>query len=499
MHLSKSQYIRGLQCHKALWLYRHRRDLMTEPDANRLAMFASGHEVGALAKSLFPGGTEIEFEFEIDQNRFAAMAEQTACLIDSGVDVIYEATFCSGDLLVMADILVRHGEQWNFYEVKSSTRVKPYHLNDAAFQWRVLSDQIPLGKAHVVHIDNRYQLMDGLTEQLDPQLLLKIVDVTDSVIHMQAALEQNLQSMQAMLQGDEPDVAIGMQCNNPFDCDFKAGCWQSVPRPSVFDLHQLSGERKFELFHQGKTQYQDLQSVPLSPAQTLQVDTALSGEAHIEPDRLGEFIRSASYPLHFLDFETLQNSIPKLSQQRPYQQIPFQYSLHILQHDGQLEHHQYLADEHADPRPALAQHLLQDMQTSGSILAFSQSTEIAAINTLANACPEQATDLRVMTPRFIDLLIPFRGLMYYHPDFNGSFSIKSILPAMFPGDEEADYQRLEVQDGRMAMSVYAGLAQIDDAAERDQIRESLLAYCRLDTLAMVKIWQRLASLVDSGN
>jgi hypothetical protein len=490
MHLSKSQYIRGLQCHKALWLYRHRRDLMAKPDANRLAMFASGHEVGTLAKSLFPGGTEIEF----DPNRFDAMAEQTACLIDNGEDVIYEATFCSSDLLVMADILVRDGEHWNFYEVKSSTRVKPYHLNDAAFQWRVMNDHIALGKAHVVHIDNRYLFED----QLDPEQLLKIVDVTDSVTHMQADLEQNLQSMQAMLQGDEPDIAIGMQCNNPFDCDFKAGCWQSVPRPSVFDLHQLSGERKFELFHQGKMHYQDLQHLSLSPAQALQIDTALGGEAHIEPDRLGEFIRSASYPLHFLDFESLQNSIPKLSQQRPYQQIPFQYSLHILQRDGQLEHHQYLADEHADPRPALAQHLLQDMQASGSILAFSQSTEIAAINTLANACPEQAENLRIMTPRFIDLLTPFRGLMVYYPNFNGSFSIKSILPAMFPGDEEADYQLLEIQDGRMAMSVYAGLTQINDDAERNQIRESLLAYCRLDTLAMVKIWQRLATLVESS-
>jgi len=499
MHLSKSQYIRGLQCHKALWLYRHRRDLMTEPDANRLAMFASGHEVGEIAKSLFPGGTEIEF----DPGRFDAMAEQTAYLIGSGVEVIYEATFCSGDLLVMADILLRDGEHWNFYEVKSSTRVKPYHLNDAAFQWRVINNQIPLGKAHVVHIDNRYRLtdglMDGLTDRLDPEQLLKIVDVTDSVTRMQADMEQNLQSMQAMLQGDEPDIAIGMQCNNPFDCDFKAGCWQSVPRPSVFDLHKLSGERKFELFHQGKMHYQDLQHLSLSPAQALQVDTALGGEAHIEPDRLADFIRSASYPLHFLDFETLQNAVPKLSQQRPYQQIPFQYSLHILQRDGQLEHHEYLADEQVDPRPPLARHLLQDMQASGSILAYSQSTEIAAINTLANACPELAADLRMMTPRFIDLLIPFRGLMYYHPDFNGSFSIKSILPAMFPQDEEADYQQLEIQDGRMAMSVYAGLAQIEDDAERDHTRESLLAYCRLDTLAMVKIWQRLAGLIESSD
>ncbi len=496
MHLSKSQYIRGLQCHKALWLYRHRRDLMAEPDANRRAVFATGHEVGELAKSLFPGGTEVEF----DHKHFDAMAEQTAHLISSGAEVIYEATFCSGDLLVMADILVRDGAHWDFYEVKSSTRVKPYHLNDTAFQWWVLNDQIALGKAYVVHIDNRYQL----TDRLDPEQLLKTVDVTASVTAMQAELEQNLQSMQAMLQGDEPDTAIGMQCNNPFECDFKAGCWQSVPRPSVFDLHQLSGERKFELFHQGIVQYEDLQSVPLSPAQTLQVNTALSGDAHIELDRLGEFIRSADYPLHFLDFETLQNAIPKLSQQRPYQQIPFQYSLHILHRDGQLEHREFLADEYradecSDPRPALAGQLLQDMQAAGSIVAYSQSTEIAAIKTLANACPGQAAALRALLPRFIDLLIPFRGLIYYHPDFNGSFSIKSILPAMFPGDEEADYHKLEVQDGRMAMSVYAGLAQIDSAEQRRQTRESLLAYCRLDTLAMVKIWQRLATLVDSGN
>ena len=491
MHLSKSQYIRGLQCHKALWLYRYRRDLMAEPDANRLAMFASGHEVGELAKSLFPGGAEIEF----DHNRFDAMAKQTADLIDSGVDVIYEATFSSGDLLVMADILVRDGDRWDFYEVKSSTRVKPYHLQDAAFQWRVLNDQIALGKAHVVHIDNRYQL----TDQLDPEQLLKIVDVTASVTRMQADLQQNLQSMQTMLQGDEPDVAIGMQCNNPFECDFKGGCWQSVPRPSVFDLHQLKGERKFELFHQGMVQYQDLQHLPLSAAQALQVNTALSGEIYIEPGRLGEFIRSANYPLQFLDFETLQSAVPKLPRQRPYQQIPFQYSLHILQHDGQLQHREYLADEHADPRPAVARQLLQDIQASGSIVAYSQSTEIAAINTLANACPEQAVGLRRLTPRFIDLLTPFRGLMYYHPDFNGSFSIKSILPAMFPADEEADYKRLEVQDGRMAMSVYAGLAKLQDADERRHTRAALRAYCRLDTLAMVKVWRRLAALVESSD
>jgi len=159
VRLSKSQYIRGLQCHKALWLYRNRRELMPAPDANRLAVFASGHEVGELAKALFPGGTEIEF----DAHNVDGMIEQTAALIDSGTDVIYEATFGDGDLLVMADILVRAGNHWDFYEVKSSTRVKPYHLNDAAFQWRVINEQVSVGKAHVVHIDNRYQLEERLS------------------------------------------------------------------------------------------------------------------------------------------------------------------------------------------------------------------------------------------------------------------------------------------------------------------------------------------------
>ena len=488
MRLSKSQYIRGLQCHKALWLYRNRRDLMPAADANRLAVFATGHEVGELAKALFPGGTEIEF----DAGNFDAMIERTAALINSGTDVIYEATFGNGDLLVMADILVRAGDHWDFYEVKSSTRVKAYHLNDAAFQWKVINEQVSVGKAHVVHIDNRYQL----EECLDPVQLLKTVDVTETITQMQLDLERSLSSMQAMLPGDEPDIAIGMQCNNPFECDFKTRCWQSVPQPSVFDLYQLAGERKFELFHQGKTEYKDLQHLPLNPAQTLQISTALRGEVHVEPQPLAEFIHAAAYPLHFLDFETLQDAIPKLPRQRPYQQIPFQYSLHILQRDGRLEHREYLAHERSDPRPLVAAQLLQDMGEQGSIVAHSQSTEIAAINTLANACPELAVNLRALTGRFIDLLTPFRGSMYYHPDFNGKFSIKSILPAMFPDDPEADYHQLDVQDGRMAMSIYANLAQMDDTDKRHRTREALRAYCHLDTLAMVKIWQQLAELVN---
>jgi len=489
MRLSKSQYVRGLQCHKALWQYRHRRERMTAPDAKREALFASGHEVGQLAQALFPGGREVAF----DHQYIEQMIAETAQLVESGVDIIYEATFASGDLLVMADILVRDGDHWHFYEVKSSTRVKPYHLQDAAFQWRVLGDHLRLGKAHIVHIDTRYR-RQGV---LDLRQLFNIVDVTDSVTQLQAQLESRLEPMLTMLQQDnEPEIAIGTQCNSPFECDFKAWCWQAVPQPSVFNLRRLRGERKFELYRQGLVEYRDLQQQPLDPAQTLQVTTALSGAAHIDARRLADFIASASYPIHFLDFETLNQAVPKFDGLQPYQQIPFQYSLHILHRHGELEHREFLADEASDPRPALAARLAADIGAHGSIVAHSKSTEIRAINALAAACAEHAATLQAMTTRFLDLLMPFRGLMYYHPDFNGNFSIKSILPAMFPHDQDADYHDLAVQDGRMAMNEYARLAQLEDAEQRREVRAALLAYCRLDTLAMVKIWQALEQLAS---
>jgi hypothetical protein len=484
MYLSKSQYIRGLQCHKALWLYRHRRELMSAPDANREAMFATGHRVGELAKSRFPGGSEIEF----DPDDFDGMAEDTAHLVEAGAEVIYEATFVSGGVLVMADILLRNGASWDFCEVKSSTRVKPYHLDDAAVQWHVLNQHIPLGRARVMHINNRYRF----ARQLDIGQLFTIEDVTDKVRELQPRVAANLATMRAMLEHGEPEVPLGTQCKNPFDCDFRNYCWRQVPVPSVFDLYKLGGERKFELFRRGLVSYRDLREEPLDATQSLQVQTALCGQTHIDRERLALFIESADYPIHFLDFETLQNAIPRFEGQRPYQQIPFQYSLHILHRDGRLEHREYLAGEHCDPRPALAAQLVEDIGPVGSLVAHSQATEIAAINCLANACPPLAGQLRAVRHRFIDLLTPFRGLMYYHPDFNGNFSIKSILPAMFPQDADADYKRLEVQDGRMAMSLYARLAEMDDAAERERIRAALLAYCRLDTLAMVKVWRELA-------
>jgi len=253
--------------------------------------------------------------------------------------------------------------------------------------------------------------------------------------------------------------------------------------------------QKFELYHEGKISYVDVCGEKLTKTQQLQVDSALSREVYIDREAIKAFVDCAVYPINFLDFETFNSAIPKFPGQMPYRTaIPFQYSLHILHADGEIEHREFLADERRDPRAEIAQKLSEDITAEGSIAAFSQKTEKSIIRRLAAESAEHEQTLLAMDDRFIDLLKPFQQLMYYHPDFNGSFSIKSVLPALFPDDEALDYKALDIQAGDMASMIYAGLDNVDDASERQKIREALLEYCKLDTLAMVMIWQELRKI-----
>ena len=491
MRLSKSQYVRGLQCHKSLWLYKHKRELMTPTSRRQEFIFANGHRIGKLAQDLFPGGTEIEH----DRQNFDGMIARTRELIGQGAEVIYEATFRSRDVLIMADILVRSGDAWDLYEVKASTSVKPQHRPDAAIQWYVIQEHLPLGRAHIVHVDTGYAF-DG---KLDINRLFAIEDITDAVLELQPGLDENLASMSDMLGRREPDIPIGLQCDDPYECDFKEYCWRDVPFPSVFNLYRMDKSKRFELYHQGKVSYADLRDLPLTNTQRLQVESALTGKVYIDREAIRSFVEGAVYPINFLDFETFSSAIPKFVGQKPYSTaIPFQYSLHILHRSGELEHREFLADECFDPRAEIARRLAGEITPEGSIAAFHQGTEKSIIGRLASESAEHEHRLLAMDSRFIDLLRPFQQLMYYHPDFNGSFSIKSVLPALFPDDKTLSYKELDIQAGDLASMMYADLDRVDDEDEKQKIRESLLEYCRLDTLAMVMIWRELCSIAETG-
>jgi len=483
MRLSKSQYMKGLQCPKALWLFKNRKDLAAQPDQRRQNLFATGHRVGDLAQQLFPGGIEVVYR----PADYQGMIDETAQLTKSG-NIVYEGSFCTNDVFVRADILVKNGDVWDIYEVKATASTKAVHKPDVAIQWYVISEHLPLNKAYLVHLNTGY-VRNG---ELDVQGLFTIDDVTEAVQAEPTSIEDNLNDLQQVLAGGEPDILIGTHCNNPYECDFHAYCWRDVPYPSVLDLCRLNGDKKFENYHKGIVTYEDARNhIDLNAVQTFQVNTALSRETHIDTEAINDYLSEVRYPVNFLDFETFQDAIPRFDGQGPYKNIPFQYSLHILYENGELEHKEFLADETEDPRLTLTQRLLEDLNDEGTIFAFHQSFEIGVINGLAQHFGQYATKLMALTGRFKDLEIPFNKLMYYHPDFHGSFSIKSVLPALFPNDPELDYKKLDIQSGDVAMDVFPRLQEVTDPDEKESIRKSLLAYCRLDTLAMVKIWEKL--------
>lgn len=486
--LSKSQYIRGLQCHKSLWLYKHKRELRSAPDSSAETLFNIGYTVGSYATDLFPGGVEIEFT----PNDFDGMSRKTADLIEQGVETIYEATFNENGIFAMVDVLHKSNGKWNIYEVKASTTVKEYHRDDAAIQYYALSQVLDIGKIFLVHINNQYTRQG----ELDVCALFNMVDITDEVLEKQVEIKGTLNSFDAMLQSDMPAIDIGPHCSDPYGCDFHAHCWQDIPDYSVFNLYRMSGTKKFELYYGGIINFEDIPSdIDLTETQHFQVEASTNPEIRIDKTIIGEFLDTLEYPISFLDFETFQNAVPRFSDQRPYMQMTFQYSLQVMTDSGELSHEEYLGDENIDPRRELSERMLRHLPPRGSIMAYNQSFEKGRIKELAALFPDLRDELLSLLDRFVDLIAPFRRLGYYHPDFNGSFSIKSVLPALFPDDPELDYSRLEIHDGGMAMDTFANLHLLKDSNQREKIRKDLLAYCQLDTLAMVRIWEKLKTAV----
>jgi hypothetical protein len=499
MTLSKSQYIRGMQCHKSLWLFKNRPDLRETDDTQAESLFKKGIDVGELAKELFPDGVEIVF----DPDDFQKMIDKTMELIENDTEVIYESSFNENGIFAMADILVRNGNGWDMYEVKGSTSardkgvIKKHYLQDAAIQWYTLSQTITLNRAYIIHLNKEYEK----NADLNVSKLFSIDDITQEVLEYQSNIGGHLKDFEIMLGDSMPEIDIGKHCGSPYHCDFSSHCWQHIPKNgSVFDISYAMG-KQWDLYYQGVLSIDDIpDDFRLGANASLQIEHHRHGEIKIDKEQIRMFLDTIEYPINFFDFETFQNPIPRFNKQRPYQQVPFQYSLHVLYEDGRLEHKEYLGDEHSDPRPALIEQMLDDITPTGSIIAFNQSFEIRQIKDLALFSDTDADELLALNERFVDLAIPFQNKFYYHPNFQGKYSIKVVLPTLFPEDDELNYKNLgSIQNGGDAMDTYANLHLLKDLSKRDEIRKDLLAYCHLDTLAMVKIWEKLHSMVELKN
>ncbi len=487
--ISKSQFLRGLQCPKSLWLNRYSPESRDQTDAAKEALFSSGNEAGKTARALYPGGEEILF----NASDFGGMLKKTSDLLKGGCEVIYEASFSRGGIFVMADILVKKGSHWELFEVKSSTSVKEYQIQDTAVQWYVISQVLPLKEAAVIHINTGYTRKGAL----EPDKLFNTEYITDQVLFIQEEIPLKLGKMKDILSGPCPETEIGEHCSLPFVCDFYNHCRKDIPEPSVFSLTRLSGAEKYRLYRSGVATFKDIPGdYPLTETQKLQIHSTLTGEIFINKEVIKKFVKKINYPVHYLDFETYSEPVPSYDMQRPYQHIPFQYALYKENEDGILKKYEFLADDSGDPRLPFTEQLLRDLEPEGTIIAYSMSFEKSILRLVSQLYPSHRKSLDELPDRFEDLLEVFRGKGLYYPEFNGSFSIKSVLPAMFPDDPELRYNSLQVQNGQMAMETWGLLRSETDPDAKRMLRESLLRYCGLDAYAMVKIMRKLRELAD---
>ena len=483
--LSKSQFTRGLQCHKSLWLFKYRKELQEKPDAALQARFDAGTEVGILAQQLFPGGAALQYENGISENIL-----KTQKLLLAGTEIIYEATFRYDNVLAMVDILRKGANGWEIYEVKSSTEAKDIFINDTAVQYYVVRGAgLDIAKVSLVRLNNGYTRQG----ELDLAALFAVDDVTAATLSRQHNIPGELSEMRRSLEGGEPAIDIGPYCDDPYACDFKQYCWQGIPENSVFDIANLRSNRKFALYYGGIVHMRDIPAdFCLSENMQVQVEAELTGRKTINRERIGTFLAEISEPAGFLDFETFMEPVPSFDYQRPYQQIPFQYSLHVCE-KGRLSHAEFLGAPGTDPRPAFMRKLLHDTAYCRTIIVYNQAFEAARLREMASDFPEFSDGIAALVERLVDLMIPFRNRDYYVREMHGSHSIKNVLPALVP---ELGYGNLAIADGETAMLAYSGLLKVSDAAEKEKIRRDLLAYCRMDTLAMVRIWEKLVSTAE---
>jgi len=485
--LSKSKYLVGRQCPKRLWLEAHRRDLLLPPSPARERVFAQGHEVGRLAREYFPDGILIS---EDPLNWRAALIE-TAKALSDGARVLFEPCFLHDDTIARADVLSRNEDgSFDIYEVKSNTGSKPEHVLDLAVQTYVYEGSgHTIRKTYLMHLnsDCRYP---------DLSQLFSIADLTDPVREYVPMVPDSLAAMKTVLNDSkEPEVHLGSRCTKPYECpfwDYYSKLWK-LPVPSVFDIPHLAAERRDALIEQGVLTLEDMPpGTELGPQGERFLRLYLSGTKEIEVEGIRAWFSRLSFPIHFLDFETDGPAIPWLEGLGPYGSIPFQFSLHVLREDGTFEEAPgFLHEDPSDPRPTIAEALLSQIGPSGSIVAYNAPFEKGVIGKLAERLPEHAAALTQFQGRFADLLDIFRKY-YFDPAFNGSNSIKRVLPVLCP---ELGYDRLEVGNGEDAQVAWAELIATDNPDRQVHLASALKTYCGLDTLAMVRIYERLRDLI----
>ncbi len=488
--LSKSTFLRGVQCDKSLYLYKHYYELKDEISPEKQAIFSRGTNVGLLAQQLFPGGIDASPESPF---KYAESVEKTRQLLEKGQKVIYEAAFVYDEVLVALDILVNQDGKWYAFEVKSSTRITDTYRLDAALQyWVITNCGIDLEDISIVNIDTKY-IKNG---EVEVKKLFTKTSVLKDVKKHQSFIEGKIPNLKKMIsQPSVPNVKIGPQCFSPYECDFMGHCWKNISKDSIFELGGMNKIDQFKMYEKGIERINEVPAnYPLRQNQRIQVDQFNKQEVLVDRSELKKFLNGLEYPLSFFDVETFMPAVPVYDGTRPYENLPFQYSLHVKeQKEAFSKHFEFLAEAGIDPRKSFIENFLKQVEKEGDILVYNQAFETSILKNLARLFPEYKQEMAQVLSRIKDLMLPFKNRWYYHPEMKGSFSIKGVLPALVP---ELSYEELGIGSGSIAMSSFEQLQSETDIFKIAEIRQHLLDYCKMDTFAMVKILEVLERSVE---
>ena len=497
LYLSKSKYCGLWQCPKIAWLQKYKPEVCTQ-DSAALSRMETGNEVGDLAMSLFGDYIEVT-AYDGDTLDLPAMLRRTVEELEKNTPVICEASFEYNGLYCAVDILKAEDGGYALYEVKSSTHDdKGVYLADIAYQCYVLSHcGVTVTHAYLITVNSDY-VFDGT---LDLTRFFRITEVSDRIEAEAVNIEDTIRKAEALLTSDEePSIPLHEGCNAPYPCSFWSYCTRELPSPSVFDLYRLPFSKKLNFYRKGQVSFEQLagEKTVKNDKQLRQIQHHLQElPPHIDKEGLRRFLSTLSFPLYFLDFETVQPVIPRYIGTKPFAQIPFQYSLHYIEEaGGELKHKEFLAEADTDPRRAVAERLCEDIPKDVCVTAYNKAFECTRLKELAAQFPDLAEHLLNIEQNIRDLLTPFQNGCYYNRAMGGSFSIKSVLPALFPDDPSLDYHNLTgVHNGSEAMALFPRLGSLSES-EQAVARDQLLRYCELDTFAMVKVWDAVCRAAE---
>lgn len=485
MLISKSKFMSGLQCKKRLWQDIHHRERKAPDGAGQLFIFRQGHEVGALAQKWRGPGTLIALNPRAPKSAVA----DTQVALAAGAERIYEAGFLYQDFLALADIIERKPDgTWRLIEVKATAKAKDIHVPDLAFQaWLMQQNGLLVSETGVMHLNTSTPLKAGVS-------LLSYTDNTAEVLSAVDDIPATAIEMMLIAKNrNEPKVAPGRHCDKPYSCPFKSHCWQDMPSDHLFNLPRLSHNSETLLRDKGWLSIADIEDAPtLTAHQQLWVDVIRNNRPFVNRKAITAWVNQLSRPIMSLDFETIAYAIPRWEGVRPYQQIPFQFSCHHQNQQGKRLHREYLHRDQSDPRPALAQALLDACPGDGSIIAWNAGFEKRIIRELAEALPHLSQSLNALLPRILDLMEIFRS-WYLLPGALGSSSIKKVGIALL--GKGADYANLSISQGDEA---YAQWHEMVFNGGSTEIAKNLLEYCAQDTLLPLQLLNKTRGLFSSN-